>query len=278
MSDLRKEIIELLNEGNLSRTEIAIKLDCSYSYVFYVKKNMTDVQVKIDGKIKPISKLEIPSLKNLLGMEDTLKKIKICSYGSKPTFIGGFHGLGKSVLVTELAKHDNAELIRLQVTPFLTEYDIIGQPDIHKGFILSKFAQTLLEANKNPSKQYYLLLDEFTRGQQEAFQCLMPVLAERTLFINNPASDINEIKVPENVKIFATGNLHDSGQREIGQAEMDRWNIVEVQPIQKKTMLNNILYKNIDYNIGTMDNLIKFYQVSWKKADEGRSGFGYPAR
>ena len=51
---------------------------------------------------------------------------------------------------------------------------------------------------------------------------------------------------------------------------MDRWNIIEIQPIQTTSKLNTIIHKTIDFNMGEMDKLIDVYKKSWTKAGEGR--------
>ena len=215
----------------------------------------------------------------LVGMESYKKKIKLLlQHGTKGIFIAGFHGLGKSSIVMELAKTVNAKVIRFQVTETMTEFDIVGSPNISTGkFVYSQLVEGLRDANQNPDKQYYIVLDEFTRGTPEAKQILFPLLAEKMLYINSIYSDIKAIAVTDNVKVFATGNLHDSGQCEVSQAEMDRYNIIEIMPILDCVTLKNILLRKINCEIlntstglSVVDELIKFYQDSWRLYTEER--------
>ena len=75
----------------------------------------------------------------------------------------------------------------------------------------------------------------------------------------------------DNVKIFATGNLHDVGQREIGQAELDRYNVVIIKPIKDVAILNHIIASKVgSMNSETKELLIKFYLNSWTKHEEAR--------
>ena len=195
-------------------------------------------------------------------------------YGTKAIFLGGFHGGGKSSLVEALAKENNAQLIRFQITELTSEVDILGSLDLKSGeFINSNFVDCLVEANKeeNHNKFYYVLLDEFTRGRDEALNVLFPLLAEKKLIINSPYAKEKEIKVNSNVKIFATGNLHDIGQRDIGQAELDRYNVIEIQAIEDVETLKHIISLKVgNMNSETRDILINFYIQSWQKYREAR--------
>jgi MoxR-like ATPase len=216
---------------------------------------------------KPIIKTD------LIGVDAILNKIvRLIKYGTKAIFIGGFHGLGKTTMVYELAKFDSAEVIRLQVTELLSEIDIVGGLDFKSGnFLYSDFVTKILEAIQNPDKRYYLLLDEFTRGREEALNILFPVLAEKTLFINSPYSEHKVIKLPENVKVFGTGNIKDKGLRDIGEAEFDRWNGVEVLPIKESSLLNDMIMKKTQLkDVSIISKLVNYYILSWRYGEEQR--------
>lgn len=209
----------------------------------------------------------------LIGCEDVIKKIDLLQkHGNKAIFVAGYHGLGKSTLVEALAKEHGAELIRFQMTEMTSEIDLIGGLDLKTGeFVYSNFVKALMQANKDPSKKYYVLIDEFTRGRDEALNILFPLLAEKKLIINSPYAKETEILVSDNVKIFATGNLHDVGQREIGQAELDRYNVVVIKPIKDTIILNHIISSKVGaMNSETKELLIKFYMNSWTKHEEAR--------
>ena len=153
-----------------------------------------------------------------------------------------------------------------------SEVDILGGLDLKSGeFVYSDFVQNLILSTKEKDKNFYVLLDEFTRGRDEALNILFPLLAEKKLIINSPYSKDKEIKIENNVKIFATGNLHDTGQRDIGQAEFDRYNVIEVKPILDIEILKQI----IELKVGEMQHetcnlLINFYLQTWQKYKEMR--------
>ena len=218
-------------------------------------------------------KKKLKEFNGLIGCERILKQIELLhDKGTKAIFLAGYHGLGKSSIVEGLATEKKAELIRLQVTEMLSEIDIIGGIDLKSGdFKTAPFVNSILSATQHPDKLYFLLLDEFTRGREEALNILFPILAERKLIINNPYSTLNVIAIPDNIKIFATGNLHDTGQREVGQAEMDRYNVIEILPIKEKDTLSYLLKQKVeDLNESVADILISVYLKSWDLYADGK--------
>jgi MoxR-like ATPase len=208
----------------------------------------------------------------MIGIHSKLTEIyQLLKYGSKPVIIGGYHGLGKTSMVYDVAKYMDAEVIRLQVTELLTDVDIIGGYDLNsKKFIYSEFVKKLLEAIENPSKQYILLIDEFTRGRAEAMECLFPVFAENMLIINSPYAPDKEIKLTGNVRVIATGNIKDRGVRDVGGAEFDRFNGVEVEQLSSKSDLKRVLAKAGLKDYDVTNALINFYNLSWEYGEEMR--------
>ena len=240
------------------------------------KKEKQTVLVEKKTEVKKETKKK-KKIDTLIGLEQYKRKVSLLlETGTKGIFIAGFHGLGKSSLVTELAKKNKAKVIRFQITETLTEFDIIGSPNMQSGkFIYSNLVKSLQEANKNKNKTYYVMLDEFTRGPPECKQILFPLLAERVLYINSIYSDIESIAVGDNVKVFATGNLHDSNQCDISQAEMDRYNIIEISPILDDRTLRLIIDNKVEYednatNHSIIGSLIAFYKQSWTMHEEKR--------
>lgn len=248
-------------------------------------KNATDmgrmtIQYHIEAK-KLVSSARVlqttqgVTTNDLIGCDKYIKQmVHLLKYGHKAVFLGGYHGLGKTTMVYEAAKKFGAEVIRLQVTELLSEVDIIGSPDPKTGeFILSEFVQSILEAKKNPSQNYFLLLDEFTRGRPEALNVLFPILAEKTLFNNsvyaNPEHKV--IKLPDNVKVLGTGNVNDKGLRDVGEAEFDRWNGIEILPITNSNQLGKMIKQRsrLTDPLAT-SKLIKFYKLSWQYGNEMR--------
>lgn len=219
-----------------------------------------------------VSKPKVVIHTDMVGIQAELKEIyELLKYGSKPIIIGGYHGLGKTSMVYDVAKHLNADVIRLQVTELLTEVDIIGGLDPNTGnFIYSEFVKKIKEAIANPHKQYILLIDEFTRGREEAMECLFPVFAENMLVINSPYAQEKHIQITSNVKVLATGNIKDRGVRDVGGAEFDRFNGIEIYPLSSKTDLKKMLAKSGLKDIQVVEKLVEFYRLSWEYGNEMR--------
>ena len=221
---------------------------------------------KVSSMLKQISS-------GLIGCDVYRERLcELIKYGSKAIFIGGYHGLGKTSIVYEVAEMFGADVIRLQITELLTEIDIIGGLDIKSGkFIYSEFVQKVLEAKEHPEKQYFLLLDEFTRGRDEALNILFPVLAEKTLFINSPYADNKQIVLPDNIRVFGTGNINDKGIREVGEAEFDRWNGIEIKPIMENNILTQMIKQRSNLQEGSAFNkILRIYALSWQYGKEAR--------
>lgn len=244
-----------------------------------IRRNLWVLRTEPATATAEIPKVEAPKIDKfekykkcgLVGVEEVMYKIdQLIKYGKKAIFIGGFHGLGKTTMVYELAKMHTAEVIRLQVTELLSEIDIIGGLDIKTGKIqYSEFVEKILEAIEHKEKQYFVLLDEFTRGREEALNILFPVLAEKKLFINSPYSKYKMIELPENIKVFGTGNIKDKGIREVGEAEFDRWNGVEVVPIQDTANVKKVIKAKTELREDfVLSKLTNFYQKSWIKGSE----------
>ena len=210
---------------------------------------------------------------SLVGYNKILQRIvNILKYGTKAVILGGYHGLGKTTMAYDIAEFFGAEVIRLQVTEMLSDIDIVGGVDPVSGkFLESDFVKKVRDAIENPKKKYLLLIDEFTRGREEAMEIFFPVFAERLLVINSPYAENKEIMITDNIMVMATGNIHDRGVREVGGAEFDRFNGVEIEPLKSKTVLRQMLKKCTklkDSHI--ISNLLDFYLLSWEYGSEAR--------
>jgi len=214
------------------------------------------------------------SKKEIIGYEKEIKEINdLIKYGRKGIFIGGYHGLGKSSMVYYLAKLYDADVVRLQVTEMLTEVDIVGGVDPRTGgFIPSEFVKALKKANEEKGgKMTFVLLDEFTRGREEAQNILFPLLAEKKLFINSPYADVKVIEVAESVVMFATGNVKDAGLREVGGAEFDRWNGVEIPFLVERNDLVALLKGKAGVtDLVLMEKMMRYYLLTLEKYREHR--------
>src|SRR4030067_1636148 len=229
------------------------------------KKEQQDAQEQAEKKARS------NDYQHLIGMKKYVNQIDfLMQHGTKACLIGGHPGLGKSTLVTTLAEDRKAKLIRIQVTEMTTDFDIIGCVDGQGDWNKSDFVDSLIEASQNPKQQYVMLLDEFTRGQNECLGVLMPVLAEKKLIINNTRSTTKQIMIPSNVKIFATGNLQDINQRQISGAELDRYNIVTIEPIRDNETITRLIHTIEGVSTKDTELLTKAYMASWQMADEER--------
>lgn len=144
-------------------------------------------------------------------------------------FIGG-HGIGKSKLIEQLAKDDDAEFITLFLGQAADAGDIIGLPtriehtdDDGNSYFITDFAPPKWWP-RNMGKKYYLFLDEFNRMKPEMGQCVMDLVLNRKL---------NGRNLPSNTRIIAAINPLEDGYyqvEELDPALMDRFNVYEFNP------------------------------------------------
>jgi hypothetical protein len=273
-SDKYLAVVALLNGEDMAKVSQEHGPVATYSartlIKTFIEAEKASSKAPTTGSTAPT--VSLPSA--LLGYDGYRDRIcQLAKYGSKAIFIGGYHGLGKTSIVYEVAKLFNAEVIRLQVTELLTEIDIIGGLDLKTGkLVYSEFVTKLIEANAHPEKQYFLLLDEFTRGREEALNILFPLLAEKILFINSPYSELKQIVLPSNMKVFGTGNINDKGIREVGDAEFDRWNGLEIKPIMDTPTLTKMIQQKstLTSTSECFGRLIRAYGLSWQYGNEAR--------
>lgn len=182
--------------------------------------------------------------KSLIGMDWTYRRIYDCvEAGTKGLVLSGFHGIGKTTFFYDFARfYDCAEVFRVQVTETTNDTHLVGAMHPKDGFIKGIVLKAIDTATDNPHKKYMLLLDEYTRGRDEATQIILPLLAERKLIVNDAYAQMYlSIDVPKNLMICATGNVQDKGVRELGGAESDRWNGQHVKPINDRALLKMIV-------------------------------------
>lgn len=189
--------------------------------------------------------------------------------------IGG-HGIGKSKLVEQLAKDDDAEFTTLFLGQAADAGDIIGLPtriekedELGEKYFMTDFAPPKWWPS-NMDKKYYLFLDEFNRMKPEMGQCVMDLVLNRKL---------NGRRLPPNTRIIAAINPLEDGYyqvEELDPALMDRFNVYEFTPTPEEW---------IDWAIGAeLHSAVVSFIAGHKSlldppsAKEAKSGQVYPSR
>lgn len=85
--------------------------------------------------------------------------------------LAGQSGVGKTSIVKEFARAVNAKAYIIPVKPnWMSKEDLLGYYNpIQKQYIPTEFLDALLEAEKNPSKPYFICLDEMNLARVEYY-------------------------------------------------------------------------------------------------------------
>lgn len=104
----------------------------------------------------------------------------------------------------------------------------------------SKLAETLREAEANPRRTFLLMIDEFTRIDEDARDALLDLIEGSVRVLRLPNGD--EIKVGENVVFMAAGNVGEGFTiRREDAAAKDRWAIVKITVMPQEEELAHVM-------------------------------------
>lgn len=153
----------------------------------------------------------------VFGQEEVLDKIIVTVLCGSHALLTGAPGLAKTTLVKNLALALNCEYKRIQFTPDLTPFDILGgdtiefdtkNPDIKKVV----FAP-------GPLFSQFILADEINRASPRTQSALLEAMQERQISIAGISK-----KLPEPFFVFATQNpIENEGTFPLPEAQLDRF-------------------------------------------------------
>lgn len=141
----------------------------------------------------------------------------------------GIHGIGKSEIVAQMAKQNDAIMVTLFLGQTSDPGDIIGLPtritvqDEFGEHIITDFAQ-MKWWPRDPTKKYYLFFDEINRANSSLMNCIMDLVLNRRM---------NGRNLPEFTRIFGAMNPIDDGfyqVEELDPALVDRFNVYSFKP------------------------------------------------
>ncbi|HEY9777917.1 MAG TPA: AAA family ATPase [Planktothrix sp.] len=103
-------------------------------------------------------------------------------------------------------------------------------------FAYSKLVEVLKEANENPRKTFLLMIDEYTRIDEDARDAMLDVIEGSQRFLRLPNGE--EVPVPKNVVFMGAGNVGEGFTlRREDAAAKDRWAIVKITVMPQKEEL-----------------------------------------
>ena len=116
--------------------------------------------------------------------------------------LAGQSGVGKTTIIKEFARAVNAKVYIIPVKPnWMSKEDLLGYYNpIQKQYISTEFLDSLLEAQNNPDKPYFICLDEMNLARVEYyFADFLSKLEDRgqeikiQLYSNNLYPDLNQL-------------------------------------------------------------------------------------
>ena len=138
---------------------------------------------------------------------------------SRSMLIRGNHGIGKSAIVRQVAKHFNLHLIDFRLGQ-RTPGDVIGMPDLSNGVTLFRPPAELLRATREPC---LLFFDELNRACDEVLQAVFQICLDRKLPDGTPLhSDTRVYAAINSAAVYNVGRMD--------PALLDRFAVFDLMP------------------------------------------------
>lgn len=149
------------------------------------------------------------------------KMVKYVTAVRKPVLLRGRHGIGKSTVVYQYAKHIGMPVVERRASQ-MTEGDLVGLPSINGDSTSFNPPDWFKTACSSP---VVLFLDEVDRATLEVRQGIFELTDSRKL---------NGHMLHDDTIVFAAVNGGEHGsQYQVGEmdpAELDRWTVFDIEP------------------------------------------------
>lgn len=182
-----------------------------------------------------------------------LNKLKLILKIKRALILAGVPGTGKTTIMRALASvltgNTNSKYVEFISFNQHTSYsDFVSGLTSVEGVWLKTFgalSRVCKAAIDDPDNNYYLLIDELSRGNTEAiFGELMTAIEQRGIPIVTNNGDT--LIVPKNLYIIATMNITDKSTSRLDVATADRFGYIEVEP-QTRSILERPEFKDVEY-------------------------------
>lgn len=166
---------------------------------------MLDTDIKINELIKAIEG-------SIVGKREVIELIITALLAKGHVLVEDVPGVGKTKLVSSMAKACNGEYHRLQMTPDIMPSDITG-------FTLIKQSTGEQEFHKGAAFCNFLLADEINRSSPKSQSALLEIMEERQV-----SHDGMTYELPSVFMVLATQNpVETYGTYHLPEAQMDRF-------------------------------------------------------
>ena len=193
-------------------------------------KEKIQKEVELFGKSLTTLKEEVQ--KFIVGQNEVVEGVLTCLLSAGHVLLEGVPGLGKTMLVTTLAKALELPFSRIQFTPDLMPADILGTNVIVEEHGVKKFA-----FQEGPVFTNILLADEINRATPKTQSALLEAMQEKIVTVANTTYTL-----PKPFMVLATQNpLEMEGTYPLPEAQVDRFMFKLIVPFPDRKDLHTIM-------------------------------------
>jgi MoxR-like ATPase len=190
------------------------------------------IQNGVENFGKQLTKLKDEVKKFIVGQDEVVDGVLTCLLCDGHVLLEGVPGLGKTMLVTTLAKALELPFSRIQFTPDLMPADILGTNVIMEENGVKKF-----QFQEGPVFTNILLADEINRATPKTQSALLEAMQEQRVTVANTTYDL-----PKPFMVLATQNpLEMEGTYPLPEAQVDRFMFKVIVPFPTKEDLHLIM-------------------------------------
>jgi len=173
------------------------------------EKELKSLSLKFTAAQTEIAKI-------IVGQKQVVNEVFMALLADGHILLEGVPGLGKTLLVSTLAKVMNADFRRIQFTPDLMPADIMGMEILEEDKATGK---RFFQFNKGPVFSNILLADEVNRTPPKTQSALLEAMQEREVTYAGKTYEL-----PKPFFLLATQNpLEQSGTYPLPEAQLDRF-------------------------------------------------------
>lgn len=264
------------------------------------KKDEPSVNGRIDVSYSKESPLDIPSIvqaikaSGLLYSDDLIARF-VLSLMTKPfVILSGLAGSGKTKLAIALAKAMSERKEQMCIVPVGADWTnrepLLGYPNalVNGEYVTpeSGVLQLLLNASKDKSHPYFLILDEMNLSYVERYfaDFLSAMESDEVIhlwdidhqdatnqMIQNVSNTPGSVELSHNLYIIGTINVDETTYM-FSPKVLDRANVIEFKIDEKdiKTYLENVSPVNVDSILGSLSDLaVSFVELSMNPVESG---------
>ena len=216
---------------------------------------MQRIDKKIEDSLKKIELIYNIITEKFFGQKKIVEQVLVSILSSGNTLIVGVPGLGKTLLFKTLSESLKLESRRIQCTPDLMPFDIIGT-EILSSKDIKKFSFI-----KGPIFCQILMVDEINRASPRTQSALLQAMQEGFITVNG-----KNFELPKPFIVLATENpIEQEGTYNLPEAQLDRFlmqiniSYPEIET-EKKILIGLPDKKKSSYNFQS-ENLLELIRI-----------------